>query len=317
MEPEPVQITQDTIEAPLLPQEKNRWLVPAALFAALILIAGALYFFINSTVALRGLHVLKVGDTGASLQVFGFNGLKEVAVPTEGNVIDYASSATTKAFLVVDAELKASVVLAGSEPKVLYRGVGDLARLVVSEDGTMVAVAELDPARKDSDFTSIDAWTVHVFDASGTKLMSTPGYAPSFFTSEGATFLMVTAPTGITIVDPANRSSATQPVLDSAHITRTATVSPDGKYLAIPNALVESYTLYEVTSLAPLRFAPLWDLEPKLSSVVWDKETLYGVSREKGAGESSKLYSFQTSAESAGTLRYTFPLTSAHYRITP
>lgn len=317
METDPVQIIQNPVEVPLPQKKMNRWLIPGALFVVLVLIAGALYFFMNSTVALRGLHVVEVGDTGASLQVFGLNGLKNVSVSVPGKVIDYASSATTKAFLVFDTELKSSVVLDGPEPVVLYRATGDLVRLVVSEDGKMVAVAELDPARKDSDFESIDAWTVHVFDTSGTKIMSTSGYAPHFFTKEGITFLMVTAPNGITIVNPTAGTSVTEPVLDSTTIARTATVSPNGEYVAIPDVSVESYTLYEVASLAPIRFVPLWSLKPTLSSVTWDKGTLYGISREAGAGQSSTLYSFKTSVESEGTVKYVFPSSSAYYRITP
>lgn len=314
MEPEPVQITQDAIVAPLPQEKKKPWILAILVLVLLVLAGGAYYYFSGSTATLRGLHVLEVGDKGAMLKVFGFNGLNKVSAPAEGTVIDYASSATTKAFLVVDAEQKASVVLAGSEPVVLYRGTGDLAGLVVSEDGMTVAVAELDPARKNLDFESIDAWTVHVFGVSGTKIVSTSGYAPHFFTSKGVTYLMVTAPNGITIVDLTTGVGVTEAILDSTRITRTATVSPSGAYVAIPDASVESYTLYGITSLTPLRFVPLWSLKPELYSVAWDKDTLYGVSRK---GDTTSLYSFQTFAKSDGTLRYTFPQASAYYRITP
>jgi len=314
METDPIETTQGADPVLSVQKKKGPWILLVLLVIVLAAFAGVFYIVQNSTFALRGLHTLAVGTGDTTLHVFGLKGITDTTFPLEGRVTDFASGGSLQAAIVVNTEGNAQVALAGGEPKTLYTGKGALASLAVSEDGTMLAVAELDPARKGMEAKNIDAWTVHVFTSAGAKIMSTPGYAPHFFREKNTTRLLVTAPGGITLVNLATATGVTEAILDATTTARTATISSNGAYVVIPDATPGEYTLYGVTSYEPLRFAPLWKLAPALSSVAWYRGALYGIAVE---GEKSTLVRFQTFGESSGTTVYTFPQASTLYRLVP
>lgn len=314
METDPIVNIQGVEPLSPVQHKKRPWVLLVILLVILGIAAGVYYIGKNSTFALRGLHILTIGTESTTLQVFGLKGIKDVTFPLEGRVTDFASGGTLTAAIVVNAEGDAQVVLGGSEPTVLYTGKGALAGLAISEDGTMLAVAELDSARGGMEAKNLDAWTVHVFTATGSVVMSTPGYAPHFFREKDTSRLLVTASGGITLVNLATATGVTEAILDATTIARTATISSNGAYVLIPDAAPGDYTLYGVTSFEPLRFAPLWKLAPALSSVAWHQDELYGIAVE---GEKSTLVQFQTFGESSGTAVYEFPMARTLYRLVP
>lgn len=285
-----------------------RFLLPLVIVLALaVLVAGGLYVYKHAPLmALRGVHVIAVDSTSTALKVFGFTKLEDASFPASGSISSYASAGRVQVAVVGQ-----SVMLAeGKATKTLFTSEGDLAGVAVSSDGKNVAIAE---HLKGLDPRLLSSWTVHVIDGSGKELVKTAGYAPHFFTLKGKSYLLVTAPKGITIVDVAAGTSSTESVLDSTSVARTASISPDGAYLAIPDAQPTSYSLYGLTSLTPIRFVPLWTLDTSLVSVAWHNGVLYGVS----SGDTPQVRAFHTVGSAAGITLFTLPSNSVSYRITP
>lgn len=323
MEPAP-ELPVTSSPAPII-KHKSRWVLSiAALLVVLLLIGGAVYLASNPLVALRGVHVLAIDTQNSTLKVFGFTKLKDTSFrAAEGTIIGYAHAraARTSAAIMRNAEGGQSVLIdPGTEPydstevRAEYSSESDLSGLAISDDGHTFAFAERNPLATGPAAQSLSAWTVHILDSSGREIVSVPGYAPHFFLDKGKTYLMATAPGGVVVVDVAAGTSVVEALVDSDSIARTVSISPDGAFIAMPDASVRTYSLYGVTSLAPLRMSMLWKLDAEVSSVAWYQGVLYGVSN---TGEESSLIAFRTFGKAASTPVYTFPEPSVLYRITP
>ena len=287
---------------------RPRFLIPIVIVLVLAaLVAGGLYAYTHMPlIALRGVHLIAIGPSTTALKVFGLTNLQDASFPAEGSVSSFATAGRVQVAVVGK-----SVVLAeGKEIKTLFTSESDLAGVAVSPDGKSVAVAA---HTQGADARLLSSWTVRLMDTTGKEITNTLGYAPHFFTHKGKLYLVVSAPKGITIVNVAEGTSSTDAVFDSTSTARTVTISPDGTYLAIPDAQPTSYSLYGVTSLSPLRFVPLWPLSSKLTSVAWHGGVLYGVS----ASEVPQIQAFHTAGSAKGVTLFTLPEASVSYRITP
>ncbi len=288
-------------------------LVVLVLLAALVALS---YVFLTSARAsVLGVHILAVENEHNTLYTSGVTKLEEDSFPSEGMVTDYAQADDVRVALVLGADGSQSVVVdTGKEVTTLYTSATDLSGVAVSPDGMIIAFAERTASSAIEDARMLASWTVHIRTLDGGTVFDTPGYAPHFFMANGATHVLVTAAGGLTVVDPQAGTAITEAVLDATLINRTASISPKGEYVVIPDASLGTYTLYGVTSLAPLRLSVLWSLDADLSSVAWHDNALLGIAHE---GTDTKLIVFKTAGTSAGTPVYTLPSPTVLYRLTP
>lgn len=247
-------VTPDTVEnqSAKIPFLKNKKLVGivGVFFLLAVLVIG---FFLSKSSAgdLYGVKVFEGTYTSGKVLEFGLFGLKEEKVNVVGELTDYSEYGNIKVAIVTNAETKTQdVFLLGLKNKQLTtNGIGKAA-VSISSDGKYIAYAQRADHVVGGEFSSqISAWSVIVTEiATGTHTNLGQGFAPQFYvTSDGATRVLYTTRTGVSSVDIATKSVRSLDFINPGLIDYSATVSRDGKYLAVPNGLTKVFQIFEFT----------------------------------------------------------------------
>jgi hypothetical protein len=171
-----------------------------------------------------------------------------------GSISDYTTQGSAQG-LIATLNGFSQVLTFGTTTRSYEADTKPKASLALSPDGTYVAYAEQvrTTASSTAFDTSIYDWDIILVNTmqGGTQDLG-QGFAPTFVTSGGHSYLLYTAPRGPTIYDFASRSSATVDYINFAQIDYSARMTSDGKYLALRDPATATFDFYSVTSLAPL-----------------------------------------------------------------
>lgn len=287
-----------------------------AAVAAVIIIALGFWYAQAVPVRLIGLKVFEGDYLGGKMFAFGLTGFHEKKVEVKGTLADYASARGVSVAIVRDADLDtADIMMLTPKAQALTTDGFGKAAIAISPDAEMVAFAALTGAEAGTFFTpQLSAWTIQVLDVkTGAVASLGTGFAPEFFKSKDKLMLLFTAPTGITVVDVAAKTSQTTFFLNPGVIDYAAHISSDGKYLAIPNGLTKHYDLFKVTHIeAPIGLDPLGSAEPILIHGAFKGDTFYGIERvPEGA---PRLWRFNTQKPPVGEPVFNLP-TPSIYRV--
>jgi len=235
---------------------------------AVVIIAITALPSVRTSLALRGIEFASNGYAAGPIFKVGLFGLKEISLPS--GTVDYAKAGNHRV-VVTDT---GQVTVLGSGPKVVADSPSRKAAVAIHPAGTFIAYAESQEASP-----NIAAWTVHLVDVESAQTLDLgPGFAPAFFTSNGKDYLAFTSPTGITFMDIAARTALTLPLNNVSGTRYAAAVSPDGAYIAMPNALTGKYDLFaRIESDNTIRLSAVGSTDSGLSDVAWKNGTLYGV----------------------------------------
>lgn len=266
------------------PTKTNRWPLAVALVCILAAVVAVYLTHPRTSERTSILRVMSGTFENRTLQEITNEGMTAVSLPVAGKVVEYARAGVEAAIVLEDNGGQAVYVLR-SEPLLVADSMAPKTALVVSEDGTYLGYAERedDPsATTTAAFYDTDAWVVHVYGVeSGERQVLGVGYAPQFFTLGSEQYVSYTTPFGMRFVNLVTKQSTDLsvqfPPTDGRAIT---SISPDGKYVALPNVTASRYSLFELRYADDtFSIAPKGDLLANTSAVAFAKGKVYGASR--------------------------------------
>lgn len=315
----PVSSHSDEIKSPAVPFFKNKKLMGTGgvLVVLLILLIVGFVFLKGSMGGLYGVKVFEGQYTSGKVLEFGLLGLKEKRIAVEGELSDYAESGTTQVAIVRNPEAQTQdvVLLSPQKKQLTSNGVGKAA-VSVSPGGKYVAYAQRADQVVGGDFNpQISAWSIIVLNTATGEVSSLgQGFAPHFYeTEEGALKILYTTRTGVSSVDLATKAVRSFDFIHPGVVDYAATISTDGKYLAIPNGLTKIVQIFELTESETEFSVELRNVgNEAFVHGAFVGHIFVGVARsEQGAGT---LWSISVAEDKTWSSEGTLPANS-HYRI--
>lgn len=309
--------TQPVASAPVAPpgttdRGPNKKLIIGGivLVAAVVLIALVPMIMKNLQVsnALGGARILVSGAEKSGLYEYTWLGMRQVKLPVEGTVTDYARNGAHEAVIAHEGDANKSLAyVLGDEPRTVGVPLGEKASIAISPDGAWVAYATRADVGGD-----LYSWNVQAVEvATGDLVELGAGFAPQFFTRDGMTRLMFRGPEGITIADLSARKSFTTPFTMPAEITNAGAVAADGSRFVSRNNYTGEFTLYTVSAVEPY-FMPViaGTIPGRLSGVRFTHDALI-------ATEGAELKRVEFDAPGTVESVHTFKDATATYRLIP
>ncbi len=313
--------TSDPLVAqlPKIPFFKNKRVIGIIVVLVLVVILAG-FLLLRGTVGDRyGLKVFEGSYTSGRVLEFGLFGLQEERVKTEGELSDYAEHRGVKVAIVRNPEANTQdIFLLGPKSKQLTtNGIGK-ASISVSPDGKSIAYAQRADHVVGGEFSSyISGWLVTVQNIETGEVVDLgQGFAPQFYTNQdGATRVLFTTRTGVSSVDLKTKSVRSIDFINPGIIDFAATISGDGKYLAVPNGITKVSQIFSVTETETefsVALATIGTVPFTHAAFVGHK--LYGVSRTDDG--SASLYVVSGDTKDVPPAPFALPKNSS-YRIIP
>ncbi len=285
MEPSPT-VTNQTPVPPVRPpvhgNTLRRTIVLVVLAAVLILLIGLGIVFRNeimSAYALRDVRVSEAQYRDITVQGFSLFGLRTEKI-ISGVTGDYTSVRGVRAAIVSNNDGTQDTVLLSDNNRTLTTDGLRKAALALSPDGTKLAYAALTELREGEQAVPFTGrWTVRIVDlATGESMDLGLGFAPEFFSRDGADYLLYTTPTQLTIFDIAKKSASGTDFFTPSSVDYTARISEDGTYLTIRSAVTGKFDVFTVDSIeGRLALSPVGTVDTQLTDTQWVGDTLYGL----------------------------------------
>ena len=291
--------------------------IGAIVVVVLALIAALLHPGIRAWLAsLTGVSVdersaMLVGASEDGARMFyelSNNAIVPVEVPVGLSVVTKRSGVT--------AGLKGSdlVTLSGNDAQTVFADPEFKETVTVSPDGAWIAFSSMTPGATDG---GVGRWYVKQVNLATKEVQIIGmGYAPQYVLRDGKTYLLYTAPEGIGLADLAAGTTEITPVTIGDSEDYAVLVSEDGKYLAIRDALVNQYFVYEIAGVknGKLSFSVVRGLPTEIVSVAFRGSALYAVS-QTDAGQELLVYATADAAEPSA--RHALPTSPVAYELLP
>ena len=304
--------TQPVAPAPLGQDTRpNRKLIIGAVVVLVLVVLALgpmLWKNLSAAMALGGARIIVTGTEKDGLYGYGLLGMRPVSVPVKGTVTDYTRSGAHEAVIVHEGDVSRSVVyLLGDEPRLIGDALSEKGSLAVSPDGAWVAYA-----KRVSQGTDLHAWNVHVVEvATGNAIEVGAGYGAQFFVRDGKTRVLVFTPGGLTVVDPASRTSFTTAFETPSNIYTLGAISADGSYFVSRGVGGGDLMFFSVTSVEPYLMLTLVGTHPGfLMNPSFDGGSVIAM-------QGSEIKRIDPAAPEASKAVHTFPETTGSYRLIP
>ncbi len=197
--------------------------------------------------------------------------------------------------------------------------------IALSFDGSRIAYAELAlPLTETLYSEEVDDWHIKVVDVATKKVTDLgTGYAPVFIAGN-PDILAFSTPRGIITASLAeDGSSADSTLFIDRTVQNTSYAmkgSPDGKHLALYNALTKRYSIFSVANAEAFSLSAVGEIRTPLERVALSDTHLYGVMRDGATGTMTLMrYAFDqiTNAGAEGDVLHTFTESEIPYQIIP
>lgn len=266
-------------------------LIMLAVLVIVLAVAGVAYFLWQGRMlSTEGAIRVSLGFPVEKVYTIQGSKVREVKARVPGHLEDYIAEKAGKAAIVRTETGAYEVFLLDGDPKQLTNDGMRKAALALSPDGQWIAYAaltDLDPNNTEK----ISAWTVYVLNvARGEAAPLISGYAPQFFTRDGATTLFFTSPNGHTLANPGALTTETDPMPGKDDIHSVAVISDDGAYVAMKDPAAMGYVFLEVQQISPNFFIhPIGNIAYPLTSVAFVGDSLIGL---VSTPEGTAVYSY-------------------------
>ncbi|MES2014603.1 MAG: hypothetical protein V4437_02180 [Patescibacteria group bacterium] len=243
---------------------------------------------VRGGLALRGAHSIEADSGTRVLNEFGLFGTKHVSVPFSGTIVDYAEGGATKVALIVSTKDGKEDFALLSTSRMITSDGGIKGAPAVSSDGSMLAYARFSKTLKPDDnvgaalaASSVDDWIVETMDiAKGAVVTHGAGYAPQFFTIDGARYLFFTTSKGLTMLNLGNRALASVALGTTTPVRFPAKVSADGGYVALLDAATYRYSIFSLRQNGSIfSIQPKGELPLGTYLVAFKGSSVFGVAR--------------------------------------